>query len=52
MKFCEKRYAKKMIGEFAAKRDLASRLGGDVTYFEQLISKWGTYLQSLGTPAT
>lgn len=46
MKFCEKRYAKKMIGVFTEKRNVASKLGGDVAYFERLISKWETYYES------
>lgn len=47
MKFDEKRYARKMIGELEEKRKLADVHGGDVGYFARLINFWQDYLDNL-----
>ncbi len=47
MKWHEKRYARKMIGELEAKRKLAVTHGGDVDYFTRLIASWQGYLDNL-----
>jgi len=47
MKFCEKRYARKMISEFTAKLHLAREYGGNDLYFEHLVSIWKDYFESL-----
>ncbi len=44
----ESRYAIKMIGRFKADRRLAEKLGGNIAHFDNLISKWRKYLESLG----